>query len=143
MTKTLLIAADHAGVELKALLKADAEAAGWSVTDLGPQTDDRVDYPVFAEKLCTTLLAGAAQMGVLICGSGIGMSIAANRFKGIRAALCHDVTTAQLARQHNNANVLCLGARTTGVSESRDCLKVFLETAFEGGRHQQRIELMG
>jgi ribose 5-phosphate isomerase B len=143
MSKILLIAADHAGVELKAVLKAEAAAAGWQVVDLGTDSLERVDYPVFADKLCAALLAGQGRFGVLICGSGIGMSIAANRFKGIRAALCHDDTTARLARQHNDANVLCLGARTLSLETARDCLRTFLEAGFEGGRHQQRVELLG
>ena len=143
MSKILLIAADHAGLELKSILKAETEAAGWQTIDLGTDSPERVDYPVLAQKLCRAVLAGEGQLGVLICGSGIGMSIAANRFKGIRAALCHDLTTARLARQHNDANILCLGARTMSAEIAKDCLRTFLVAEFEGGRHKQRVELLG
>lgn len=143
MSKTLLMASDHGGLALKETLKAEAVAAGWQVVDLGTDSPESVDYPVYAQKLCMTLLAGEGAFGVLICGTGIGMSLAANRFKGIRAALCHDVTTARLARQHNNANVLCLGGRILGPEVAKDCLTVFLVTEFAGGRHQRRLELLG
>ncbi len=143
MSKILLIAADHGGYELKAVLKTHAEEAGWQVIDFGTDTSDRVNYPVFAQKLCKAVLAGEGQFGVLICGSGIGMSMAANRFKGIRAAVCHDVTTARLAREHNDANILCLGGRTTGAETAKNCLRTFLETEFEGERHKQRVDLLG
>lgn len=139
----IAIASDHAGLPLKQLLAADLEAMGYEVLDLGTDGDDSVDYPDFADKLAGVLTAGEVERGVLLCGSGIGISMAANRHKGIRAAPCHDETTARLARQHNDANVLALGARLIDGAVAKACLKVFLETPFEGGRHQRRVEKMG
>jgi ribose 5-phosphate isomerase B len=101
-----------------------------------------VDYPDYAEKLAAALKAGTALRGVLICGTGIGMSIAINRHRHIRAARCQDVTDARLAREHNDANVLVLGARTIGAETAKDCLRTFLATKFEGGRHQRRVDKM-
>lgn len=112
---------------------------GYEVEDLGPSTTDSVDYPDYAQALCGWVLGESSRFGVLICGSGIGMSMAANRFSGVRAALCHDGLSAQLTRRHNDANVLCLGARLIGVDTARDCLKQFLTTDFEGGRHERRV----
>ncbi len=137
------IASDHAGFELKEKLKADIAALGFKVSDLGTQGTQSVDYPDYAEALAEWMKAHEGSKGILICGSGIGMSIAANRHKFIRAALVHDGAEAALARKHNNANVLCLGARTTGVEAAKDALKVFLETPFEGGRHEKRVEKLG
>lgn len=143
VSDTIAIAADHAGVELKRLLRSDLEAAGFSVLDLGTDTIDSVDYPDFADSLAMAIADRRAARGVLICGTGIGMAIAANRHKGIRAALCHDAVSARLARQHNDANVLTLGARILGVEVARDCLRVFLETTFDGGeRHARRVKKM-
>ncbi|MFO0995155.1 MAG: ribose 5-phosphate isomerase B [Alphaproteobacteria bacterium] len=143
VSETIAIAADHAGVELKSLLKRDLESAGFGVLDLGTDSVDSVDYPDFANALANALLARRAARGVLICGTGIGMSIAANRHRGIRAAVCHDAVSARLARQHNDANVLALGARVLGPEVARDCLRVFLETAFDGGeRHARRVQKM-
>ena len=141
--KIIAFAADHAGVQLKEVLLDVAKGADVEVIDLGTGGGDSVDYPDFANLLAAALLENRAQIGVLICGSGIGMSIAANRHKGIRAALCHDVTTAYLARHHNDANVLCLGARITGEQVAKDCLISFLEAEFEGGRHQRRVDKLG
>jgi ribose 5-phosphate isomerase B len=115
---------------------------GYEVADLGCYDGSSVDYPDYANKLADTLKEGLAQRGVLVCGSGIGMSIAANRHIHIRAALVHDALTARLCREHNNANVLVLGGRTTGIAVAQDCLKVFLETEFEGDRHQRRVDKM-
>lgn len=139
MTQTIVIASDHAGVELKALLSKDLAQAGYTMEDLGPQTAESVDYPDFAKKLCEWVLAHSGSKGVLICGSGIGMSIAANRYTGIRAALCHNGLEASLTRRHNDANVLCLGARLIGQDVARDALMIFLKTEFEGGRHKGRV----
>ena len=102
-----------------------------------------MDYPDYANALAETLREGKAKRGVLVCGSGIGVSIAANRHPGIRAALCHDAVTARLARQHNDANVLVMGSRTTGLEVAKDCLRIFLTTAFEGGRHARRVAKLG
>jgi ribose 5-phosphate isomerase B len=135
----IVIAADHGGFDLKALLVEELKTAGVAVLDLGTNSRDSVDYPDYAQQLARTLAEGRARLGVLVCGTGIGMSIAANRHRGVRAALCHDVTEARLARQHNDANVLVLGGRTTGSEVARDCLRTFLNTEFEGGRHQRRV----
>lgn len=139
----IAIACDHAGLGLKTELAAALAAGGHSVVDLGTNSADRVDYPDFADALATALLDGRAGRGVLICGTGIGISIAANRHRHVRAALCHDTTTARLCREHNDANVLVLGARTTGIEVAKDCLAVFLSTAFEGGRHAGRVAKLG
>lgn len=141
--ETIAIAADHAGFELKDLLKGELEAAGYDVLDLGTNGPESVDYPDFADALAGAVTDGRASRGVLVCGSGIGISIAANRHKGVRAAAVYDETAARLARQHNDANVLALGARLTGVEIAKACLKTFLETEFEGGRHQRRVDKMG
>jgi ribose 5-phosphate isomerase B len=143
MTNTIAIASDHAGVELKASLKKTAEILGYSVVDLGPSDHTSVDYPDFANKLCEWVLQGKDRQGVLICGSGIGMSIAANRHKGIRAALVQSTEAAKLSRQHNNANVLCIGARLVDEPIAQGCLTHFLQTDFEGGRHENRVNKLG
>ena len=140
--EVIAIACDHGGFEYKEILKSDLEEMGYEVADLGCYDDTSVDYPDYANKLADTLKEGLAQRGVLVCGSGIGISIAANRHLHIRAALVHDALTARLCREHNNANVLVLGGRTTGIAVAQDCLKVFLETEFEGDRHQRRIDKM-
>ncbi len=134
------IAADHAGFELKSALKEDLAAMGYSVLDLGTGGPEAVDYPDFAQALVEALQQGQAARGVLVCGSGIGMSIAANRHPGIRAALCHNADAARLARQHNDANVLVLGARTIDEEAARECVRVFFNTRFEAGRHTRRVE---
>lgn len=139
----IAIASDHAGLDLKADLRAVMEQAGHNVLDLGPHGPDSVDYPDFADALAAALADGRAGRGVLICGSGIGISIAANRHRHVRAALIHDVTGARLAREHNDANVIVLGARTTGVEVARDCIATFLATPFAGGRHARRVAKLG
>ena len=137
------LAADHAGHELKTMLKDALETRGLRVLDLGTHEGAAVDYPDMAEALAAALGEGRAERGVLVCGTGIGISIAANRHRHVRAALCHDVTTARLARAHNDANVLAIGARVVGPLAARDCLEAFLDTPFEGGRHQARVEKLG
>ena len=139
---TVALAADHAGWELKNALKAEIEARGLAVIDLGAHDGGSVDYPDQAKALAQMLAEGRAQRGVLVCGTGIGISIAANRYRHVRAALCHDVTTVRLARRHNDANVLALGARVLGALTALDCLEAFLDTPFEGGRHQRRVDKM-
>ncbi|HEV8026541.1 MAG TPA: ribose 5-phosphate isomerase B [Stellaceae bacterium] len=139
MTETVVIAADHGGFDLKSALVPELRALGHEVVDLGAMSRDAVDYPDVAEKVAQAIRAGRASRGVLICGSGIGMSIAANRYREVRAALVHDGLTARLARQHNDANVLVLGGRLLGPELARDCLKIFFDTAFEGGRHVARV----
>ena len=132
-TEKIVIAADHAGVELKNALKEELEALGFEVLDLGTQGGDAVDYPDMADALAEAMSGGGVERGVLVCGSGMGMSIAANRHRHIRAALCFDSSSARLARQHNDANVLALGARLIGVETAKDCLRTFVSTGFEGG----------
>ncbi|TQV80491.1 ribose 5-phosphate isomerase B [Denitrobaculum tricleocarpae] len=142
--KPIAIAADHAGFELKAVLSEALEAAGHTVLDLGTYGPESVDYPDFGVALAQVVELGKVDRGVLVCGSGIGISIAANRNPSVRAALCHDETTARLAREHNDANVLALGARTTGVDVAKACLEIFLATEFAGGeRHERRVAKLG
>lgn len=139
MPETVAIAADHAGFELKEILKAELAAQGKEVLDLGTNGPASVDYPDFAAMLAQALAEGRAERGVLVCGTGIGISIAANRHRAVRAALCHDSVSARLARAHNDANVLALGARLIGTEVAKECLRVFLNTPFEGGRHAGRV----
>ena len=136
----IVIASDHAGVELKRALCEVILASGREVRDLGPADTTSVDYPDFAHRVADAVLSGEAAMGVLICGTGIGMSLSANRHPGVRAALCHDAFTAEMARRHNNANVLCVGARVTGLGVAEQIVRIFLDTPFAGGRHQRRVE---
>lgn len=136
---TIAFGADHAGHILKSVLVAEAARAGHAVLDLGAHGPDSVDYPDFAHAVCAAVTSGRAGLGVLVCGTGIGMSIAANRHAGIRCALLHDATGARLTRAHNDANVLALGARTTGEEVALDILRAFLATPYEGGRHDRRL----
>ena len=133
------IATDHAGVDLKDWTVEYLREKGHEVEDLGPYTTDRVDYPDYANKVCEAVLADKGSQGILICGSGIGMSMAANRHKGIRAALCHDAYTATVARGHNDANVLCYGERIVGKGVAASIIDAWLASSFEGGRHEQRV----
>lgn len=139
----IAIASDHAGFELKETLKKELTDFGYAVEDLGTNGTASVDYPDFADKLAQWMKQHSEARGVLICGSGVGMSMAANRHKHIRAALCASGLTAQLARKHNNANVMCLGARIIGQDMAKYCLKEFLATPFEGGRHEVRVKKLG
>ena len=141
--ETVALASDHGGYELKELLKHELAAKGYKLLDLGTNSADSVDYPDFGRALAEAVASGKATRGVGICGSGIGISIALNRQPGVRAALVGDSLSARLSRQHNDANVLCLGARTTGIDVAKDCLNAFLSTAFEGGRHTRRVEKLG
>ncbi|MGC9270161.1 ribose 5-phosphate isomerase B [Acidiphilium sp.] len=138
-TKTLVVGADHAGFALKDTLAQAARDAGWSVIDCGTNSPASVDYPDIAHAVSAQLEAGAAQFGLLVCGSGIGMAIAANRHAGVRCAQAHDATEAKLSRLHNNANMLALGARTTGEVVALDALHAFLSTDYQGGRHDLRL----
>jgi ribose 5-phosphate isomerase B len=140
--ETLAIAADHAGYALKSKLLKELETRGFRVLDLGTHSSDSVDYPDFAQAMARAIESGEVRRGVLICGTGIGIAIAANRHRAVRAAVCHDVSSARLARRHNDANVLALGARLTGDEVAKDCLAAFLETEFEGGRHARRVAKM-
>lgn len=138
----LALAADHGGVGLKDVIRSTLEAEGYAVLDLGTHGSESVDYPDFADRMATALAEGRAERGILICGSGIGISIAANRYAHVRAALVHDAYTAKMGRAHNDANVLAMGARVIGQDVALDCVRVFLSTAFEGGRHQRRVDKM-
>jgi len=136
----IFIATDHAGVEIKPQVIEMLVDLGYEdVVDLGPSDNSRVDYTDFAHKLCENVLANEGSQGVLICGTGIGMSLSANKHKGIRAALCHDAYTASMARAHNDANVLCFGQRVVGLGTIESILKAWKTTKFEGGRHAQRV----
>jgi ribose 5-phosphate isomerase B len=136
----IAIASDHAAVELKAELREYLIGLGHEVADLGPETTDRVDYPDFGYKLADVVADGTAERGVALCGSGIGISIAMNRNPKIRCALVAEPLSAALAREHNDANCLAIGARLTGVDMAKACLDAFLSTEFGGGRHAGRVE---
>lgn len=138
--KTIAIACDHGGFDLKEALKNTITDMGFEVLDLGTNSTESVDYPEFGYAMAKAIKDGQAERGVLVCGSGIGISIAANRYPEVRAALIHDVTGARLCREHNNANVICFGGRMTGIDLATDCLSTFLGTDFEGGRHQRRVD---
>lgn len=141
--ETIAIASDHAGFDLKEDLKKDLEERGFQVLDLGCDGPQSVDYPDYGRAIGDAIAEGKAKRGVVVCGSGIGISIAANRNPAVRAALVQTGFAARLARQHNDANVLALGARLIGIETARDCLDEFLKTEFEGGRHQRRVDKLG
>jgi ribose 5-phosphate isomerase B len=134
------IATDHAGIEYKDFIKDLLTNRGIEVEDLGPYSSDRVDYPDYAKKCANAVANDSGSFGILICGTGIGMSIAANKVKGIRAALCHDAYTAAMARAHNNAQILCFGQRVLGLGVVESVIDSFIATKPEGGRHEQRVE---
>jgi len=136
----IAIASDHAGFSLKEILRDELEAGDFEVDDLGTYAEESVDYPDFAEAVAMAIKNGSAERGVLVCGTGIGIAMAANRFSWVRAGVCHDATSARLTRAHNDANVIAMGARLIGSETAKDCLKVFLETAYEGGRHARRVD---
>jgi ribose 5-phosphate isomerase B len=136
----IALGSDHAGFELKEKLRAHLEKGGRQVNDLGTANTDSVDYPDFAQKVAHEVTASRADLGVLVCGSGIGMSIAANKVTGIRAAHVSDEQDARLSRQHNNANVLAIGARILGEEKAIKIVDIFLNTTFAGGRHEQRVQ---
>lgn len=140
MAEVIALAADHGGFELKNLLAEKLAEWGYEPLDLGTYSTDSVDYPDMAAKMADAIKAGKAERGVLVCGTGIGISIAANRFPFIRAALIHDAFGARLCREHNNANVIVFGGRTMGIEVAYDCLNIFLNTQFAGGRHARRVE---
>jgi len=137
----IAVGSDHAGFDLKTTLAGHIADAGHQVDDLGTGSSDvSVDYPEFGLAVGRAVAEGRADRGICVCGTGIGISIAANKVAGVRAALVHDTTTAGLARRHNDANVICLGGRTTGVAEAIDAVDTFFSTEFEGGRHRRRLE---
>jgi len=140
MQNKLVAASDHAGHGLRAEAIKAARAKGFEVDDLGPIEGESVDYPDFAKSVADTVVAGRARFGLLVCGTGIGMSMAANKVPGIRAAVCRSEYEARMARAHNDANVLCLGDRVTGGGLCAAIVDAFLTTSFEGGRHARRVE---
>jgi ribose 5-phosphate isomerase B len=140
MTKKIVIASDHGGFELKEFLIKELTKEGYKIIDFGTKSSDSVDYPEYAQKVAKAILNKEFERGILICGTGIGICISANRFKGIRAGLCHTVEDARLSRQHNNANIICFGGRTMDKKVALECAKIFMITEFEGGRHKRRID---
>jgi len=136
----LAVGADHGGVHLKEVVVRALERRGIPFVDLGTNDVASVDYPDFAAKVASGVANGDYDRGILICGTGIGMSIAANKFFGVRAALCHDTYTARMSRLHNDANILVLGERVTGPGVAEEIVEVWLDTSFEGGRHTVRVE---
>ncbi len=141
-TKTIIIGCDHAGFELKNKIIAYLADQGVTCVDVGTNSPESCDYPMIAHALCQKIQAGEAPVGILICGTGIGMSMAANKHRGIRAAACSDVFSARLTRIHNNANVLCFGERVVGYGLACDLVDNFLEAEFEGGKHQRRVDMI-
>ena len=138
----IAVASDHGGFALKEIVKKHLESRGFEVTDLGTHSEESVDYPVFGKLCAETVASGKADLGVVCCGTGIGISIAANKVKGIRCGLCTSVEMAHLTKQHNNANMLALGGRTTEPELALKIVDEWLDTAFEGGRHQRRVEML-
>ena len=138
----VVIGSDHAGYSLKEAIKKHLEAAGHEVMDKGTNDTSSCHYPIYAEAVANAIVAGEAERGVLVCGTGIGMSIAANKVKGIRCAHCPDVMSAEMTRRHNDANVIAIGAGMVGMNVAKRMVEVFLATEFEGGRHQRRVDLM-
>ena len=138
----IAIGSDHGGYLLKEEIKKHLDAEGIEYRDFGTDSTASCDYPVFAEKVCRSIQQGECEKGILVCGTGIGMSMCANKCKGIRAAVCGDHFSAEFTRRHNNANVLCLGARVIGPGGALQLVDVFLTTEYEGGRHEKRIEMM-
>lgn len=136
---TVAVGSDHAGFNLKVQLADLLVQLGHEVLDMGTNDTARVDYPDYGAKVAHQVASGKAEFGVCVCGSGLGMAMAANRVNGVRAAPLHDVTSARLARQHNNANVACFGERLIGAETAREALQVFCSTKFEGGRHEARV----
>lgn len=140
---TIALASDHRGYALKGVLRAELEAAGYGVLDLGSDSDDAVDYPDYGYAAAQAIADGRAARAVVICGTGIGIAIAANRHPAVRAAVCHEPETARLARRHNDANVLALASNYLDANAAKELLRTFLETEFEGGRHQARVAKLG
>ena len=138
MANVLIIGSDHAGLELKSELAGVATELGYEVRDVGTHTSDSTDYPDYAHEVAGAVAAGEG-LGLLVCGTGIGMSMTANRHAGVRAALCGDAYSASMARRHNDANVLCVGARVVGPGLAGEILRAFLSASFEGGRHERRV----
>lgn len=141
--EVIALASDHAGLALKAALTEELRGLGFAVLDLGTETGASVDYPDYGYRMAAALADGKVERGVIVCGSGIGISIAANRYAWVRAALCHDATSARLAREHNDANVIAFGERLIGVEVAKEALRVFMNTEFAGDRHARRVGKLG
>jgi ribose 5-phosphate isomerase B len=142
MEKKIIIGSDHTSFKLKGKIMEKLERMGYAVSDIGTHSADPVDYPVIAKKLVAEVLEENFDRGVLLCGTGIGMSCAANRFRGIRAAVCESVYSAKMAAAHNNANVLCLGGRILKISDALKIISTWLTTPYEGGRHKRRLDML-
>ncbi|MBQ8862082.1 MAG: ribose 5-phosphate isomerase B [Clostridia bacterium] len=142
MKHTIALGADHAGYEYKNNLIDYLTENGYECIDCGTNSPESVDYPVHASRVCELVRGGKCDFGILVCGTGIGMSIAANKHRGIRAALCNEPESTAMTRHHNNANVLCLGARMISYEKALELTKVFLSTEFDGGRHERRVEML-
>ena len=140
--KKITIGCDHAGYALKLKVIEHLKNRGIEVIDVGTDSFDSCDYPVFASAVCRNIQCGITELGILICGTGIGMSMAANKHKGIRAAACSDTFSARLTRMHNDANVLCFGERVVGMGLALDLVDQFIDTEFEGGKHQRRVDMI-
>ena len=138
--KKVCISSDHAGFEIKEFIKELLINSKISITDLGPFSDESVDYPDYAKKVSRRILKRKSEIGILVCGSGTGMAISANKSKGIRAAVGFNIKSSQLSRQHHNANILCLGSRLTKKKDISKIISIFLNTKFEGGRHKRRVK---
>ena len=138
--KKICIASDHAGFSLKEKIKHSLINKNISIIDLGPNSNNSVDYPDFAKKVSNRIKQKKSDIGILVCGSGTGMSLSANKTKGIRAAVCYNLKSTRLSRQHNNANIICLGSRLTKNKIALNLVNIFLRTKFEGGRHQRRVK---
>ena len=138
----IVLANDHAAVALKEEIKKLLDSRGLEYKDLGTNSSESVDYPVYGEAAARAVASGEAELGIILCGTGLGISMAANKVKGIRAAVCTDCFMAEMARKHNNANMLALGARVVGGGLALKIVETFLDTEFEGGRHQRRVDLI-
>ncbi len=142
MSMKIVVGCDHAAYELKLKVVEHLKERGFEVTDVGTNSSDSCDYPIFADALCKKLQSGECERGILICGTGIGMSIAANKHAGIRAACCSEIYSARLTREHNDANVLCFGARVVGEGTALDLVDVFVDTEYMGGKHARRVAML-
>ena len=140
--KRIIIGCDHGGLNLKNKVVEHLKEIGYEVEDVGTYTTESVDYPIYAKKVAHAVADGKYENGIIICGTGIGVSIVANKVKGIRASLCGDTFSAKATRQHNNSNILCMGERVIGAGLALDIVDIWLTTEYEGGRHQKRIDMM-
>ncbi|NLY71622.1 MAG: ribose 5-phosphate isomerase B [Clostridiales bacterium] len=138
----LALASDHGGYALKEAIKKHLENRDIEIIDLGTDSEDSVDYPIFGKKCAEMVASGQADRGIVFCGTGIGISIAANRYKGIRCALATNTFMAEMSRKHNNSNMLALGGRVLGLEEAKEIVDIWMDTEFEGGRHQRRIDML-